>query len=215
VQAGPRRITLAVTGLDALLVRLAAQQIEHEPIETYSNGVRHVNNPRSGWERDRVRRGVRRRERGPSIGRAFVIDAVRHRSRRPCGWRSGGHVRWELAAVRCEEVRQADLRDGMTATHWSGWSPTPNEYSHTVPSAASPMRQAIAGSLIRFHGIALMRSITVEIDTNVASRTSPSGPFACGCLPGSGTSNTRNTLSPESSPAAQVTTPPRRGDRCR
>jgi hypothetical protein len=39
------RITLAVAGLDALLERLAAQRIEHEPIETYSNGVRHVNVP--------------------------------------------------------------------------------------------------------------------------------------------------------------------------
>jgi catechol 2,3-dioxygenase-like lactoylglutathione lyase family enzyme len=37
------RITLAVAGLDALLERLAAQGIEHEPIETYSNGVLHVN----------------------------------------------------------------------------------------------------------------------------------------------------------------------------
>jgi hypothetical protein len=36
----PRR-----AGLDALLERLAAQGIEHEPIETYSNGVRHVNIP--------------------------------------------------------------------------------------------------------------------------------------------------------------------------
>jgi catechol 2,3-dioxygenase-like lactoylglutathione lyase family enzyme len=39
------RITLAVAGLDALLERLAAQAIEHEPIETYPNGVRHVNVP--------------------------------------------------------------------------------------------------------------------------------------------------------------------------
>jgi catechol 2,3-dioxygenase-like lactoylglutathione lyase family enzyme len=44
-QAGTGRITLAVTGLDALLERLAAQRIEHEPIETYSNGVRHVKIP--------------------------------------------------------------------------------------------------------------------------------------------------------------------------
>ena len=44
-QAGAGRITLSVTGLDALLERLAAQRIEHEPIETYSNGVRHVNVP--------------------------------------------------------------------------------------------------------------------------------------------------------------------------
>ena len=41
-RAGAGRITLAVAGLDALLERLAAQSIEHEPIETYSNGVRHV-----------------------------------------------------------------------------------------------------------------------------------------------------------------------------
>ena len=42
-QAGAGRITLSVAALDALLERLAAQGIEHEPIETYSNGVRHVN----------------------------------------------------------------------------------------------------------------------------------------------------------------------------
>jgi catechol 2,3-dioxygenase-like lactoylglutathione lyase family enzyme len=44
-QAGAGRITLAVAGLDALLEQLAAQGIEHGPIETYSNGVRHVNVP--------------------------------------------------------------------------------------------------------------------------------------------------------------------------
>jgi catechol 2,3-dioxygenase-like lactoylglutathione lyase family enzyme len=44
-QAGAGRITLAVAGLDGLLERLADQRIEHEPIETYSNGVRHVNIP--------------------------------------------------------------------------------------------------------------------------------------------------------------------------
>ena len=43
--AGAGRITLAVAGLDTLLERLAAQRIEHEPIETYSNGVRHVKVP--------------------------------------------------------------------------------------------------------------------------------------------------------------------------
>ena len=31
--------------LDGLLERLAGQGIEHEPIETYSNGVRHVKIP--------------------------------------------------------------------------------------------------------------------------------------------------------------------------
>jgi catechol 2,3-dioxygenase-like lactoylglutathione lyase family enzyme len=44
-RAGAGRATLIVTGLDELLERLAAQRIEHEPIETYSNGVRHVNIP--------------------------------------------------------------------------------------------------------------------------------------------------------------------------
>jgi catechol 2,3-dioxygenase-like lactoylglutathione lyase family enzyme len=44
-QAGAGRMTLVVAGLDALLARLAAQQIEHEPIETYSNGVRHAKSP--------------------------------------------------------------------------------------------------------------------------------------------------------------------------
>jgi catechol 2,3-dioxygenase-like lactoylglutathione lyase family enzyme len=34
---------VAVTGLDGRLERLAAQRIEHESVETYSNGVRHVN----------------------------------------------------------------------------------------------------------------------------------------------------------------------------
>jgi catechol 2,3-dioxygenase-like lactoylglutathione lyase family enzyme len=43
--AGAGRITFAVAGLDALLQRIAAQGIEHEPIETYSNGVRHVKIP--------------------------------------------------------------------------------------------------------------------------------------------------------------------------
>jgi len=44
-RSGTGRITLSVIGLDALLERLAEQGIEHEPIETYSNGVRHANVP--------------------------------------------------------------------------------------------------------------------------------------------------------------------------
>jgi catechol 2,3-dioxygenase-like lactoylglutathione lyase family enzyme len=43
--AGAGRITFAVTGLDALLERLATAGIDHEPVETYSNGVRHVKVP--------------------------------------------------------------------------------------------------------------------------------------------------------------------------
>jgi catechol 2,3-dioxygenase-like lactoylglutathione lyase family enzyme len=44
-QAGTGRVAFAVAGLEALLAHLAAARIEHEPIETYSNGVRHVNIP--------------------------------------------------------------------------------------------------------------------------------------------------------------------------
>jgi catechol 2,3-dioxygenase-like lactoylglutathione lyase family enzyme len=44
-RAGAGRITFAVAGLEALLERLAVERIEHEPIETYSNGVRHVKVP--------------------------------------------------------------------------------------------------------------------------------------------------------------------------
>jgi catechol 2,3-dioxygenase-like lactoylglutathione lyase family enzyme len=44
-RAGSGRITFAVRGLDALLERLAEQGIGHEPVETYSNGVRHAKVP--------------------------------------------------------------------------------------------------------------------------------------------------------------------------
>jgi catechol 2,3-dioxygenase-like lactoylglutathione lyase family enzyme len=44
-QAGAGRITFAVSGLDELLERLTAEGIEHEPIKTYSNGVRHTKIP--------------------------------------------------------------------------------------------------------------------------------------------------------------------------
>jgi len=43
--AGSGRITFAVTGLDELLEHLAAERIDHESIETYANGVRHVTIP--------------------------------------------------------------------------------------------------------------------------------------------------------------------------
>jgi catechol 2,3-dioxygenase-like lactoylglutathione lyase family enzyme len=43
--AGTGRITFAVAGLDRFLERLAERRIEHEAIDTYSNGVRHVNVP--------------------------------------------------------------------------------------------------------------------------------------------------------------------------
>ncbi len=43
--AGAGRITLGVSGLDALLERLAAERIEHEPVETYTKGERHVKVP--------------------------------------------------------------------------------------------------------------------------------------------------------------------------
>lgn len=41
-RVGGAMITLGVTDLDDILVRLAAHGIGHEPMETYSNGVRHV-----------------------------------------------------------------------------------------------------------------------------------------------------------------------------
>jgi catechol 2,3-dioxygenase-like lactoylglutathione lyase family enzyme len=64
-QAGAGRITLAVAGLDALLERLAAERIEHEPIETYSNGVRHVNVPIRMGTRSRSPSRPTRRARRP------------------------------------------------------------------------------------------------------------------------------------------------------
>jgi catechol 2,3-dioxygenase-like lactoylglutathione lyase family enzyme len=44
-RAGAARITFLVTGLDGFLEQLAARRIEHEPIETYSNGVRNLKIP--------------------------------------------------------------------------------------------------------------------------------------------------------------------------
>ncbi|QWF78923.1 VOC family protein [Amycolatopsis sp. CA-230715] len=41
-RVGGTMITLGVTGLDDILARLAAYGIAHEPVETYGNGVRHV-----------------------------------------------------------------------------------------------------------------------------------------------------------------------------
>jgi hypothetical protein len=44
------RITLSVTGLDARLESLAVRRIDHEAIETYSNGGRHVTIPDPGGD---------------------------------------------------------------------------------------------------------------------------------------------------------------------
>jgi len=41
-RVGGVMITFGVTDLDDILARLAAHGIDHEPVETYSNGVRHV-----------------------------------------------------------------------------------------------------------------------------------------------------------------------------
>ncbi|MCT2587210.1 VOC family protein [Actinophytocola sp. S1-96] len=41
-RAGGAMVTLGVTDLDDILARLAAHGIEHEAVETYPNGVRHV-----------------------------------------------------------------------------------------------------------------------------------------------------------------------------
>jgi catechol 2,3-dioxygenase-like lactoylglutathione lyase family enzyme len=41
-RVGRAVVTLGVADLDEILARLAAHGIGHEPVETYSNGVRHV-----------------------------------------------------------------------------------------------------------------------------------------------------------------------------
>jgi catechol 2,3-dioxygenase-like lactoylglutathione lyase family enzyme len=41
-RVGGAMITLGVNDLDDILARLAAHGIGHEPVETYSSGVRHV-----------------------------------------------------------------------------------------------------------------------------------------------------------------------------
>jgi catechol 2,3-dioxygenase-like lactoylglutathione lyase family enzyme len=41
-RVGGTMITLGVTDLDDILARLAGHGIGHEPVETYGNGVRHV-----------------------------------------------------------------------------------------------------------------------------------------------------------------------------
>ncbi|WP_219520027.1 VOC family protein [Nonomuraea ceibae] len=41
-RVGGTMITFGVTDLDDILARLSAHGIEHEPVETYGNGVRHV-----------------------------------------------------------------------------------------------------------------------------------------------------------------------------
>jgi catechol 2,3-dioxygenase-like lactoylglutathione lyase family enzyme len=41
-RVGGTMITLGVTDLDDILARLATHGIDHEPVETYGNGVRHV-----------------------------------------------------------------------------------------------------------------------------------------------------------------------------
>jgi hypothetical protein len=45
VNAGAGRITLGVARLDALLERFSARGIDHEPVETYTNAVRHTKVP--------------------------------------------------------------------------------------------------------------------------------------------------------------------------
>lgn len=41
-RVGGAMITFGVSDLDAILARLAAHDITHEPVRTYGNGVRHV-----------------------------------------------------------------------------------------------------------------------------------------------------------------------------
>ncbi|MBB4906925.1 catechol 2,3-dioxygenase-like lactoylglutathione lyase family enzyme [Actinophytocola algeriensis] len=41
-RVGGSMVTFGVTDFDEILARLAANGIEHAPVETYGNGVRHV-----------------------------------------------------------------------------------------------------------------------------------------------------------------------------
>ena len=41
-RVGGAMVTFGVTDLDDILARLAAHGVTHEPVETYGNGVRHV-----------------------------------------------------------------------------------------------------------------------------------------------------------------------------
>ncbi|SDN07623.1 VOC family protein [Allokutzneria albata] len=41
-RVGKAMVTLGVTDLDDILARLAARGVEHDPVETYGYGVRHV-----------------------------------------------------------------------------------------------------------------------------------------------------------------------------
>jgi catechol 2,3-dioxygenase-like lactoylglutathione lyase family enzyme len=41
-RVGGAMVTFGVTDLDEILTRLVAHGVEHEPVETYGNGVRHV-----------------------------------------------------------------------------------------------------------------------------------------------------------------------------
>src|SRR5205823_4692740 len=69
--------------LDALLERLATGGIEHEPIETYSNGVRHVKVPDpDGNALALAERGARQPRRGGRRGWAVVFRGGEHPVRR-------------------------------------------------------------------------------------------------------------------------------------
>jgi hypothetical protein len=66
--AGGGRITLSVVGLDGLLERLSTHGIQHEPIEIYADGVRHVNVPDPDGKRLRSRSRLPHRTRLGAIG---------------------------------------------------------------------------------------------------------------------------------------------------
>src|SRR5688572_31578766 len=75
-RAGAGRITLEVTGLDALLGRLAGPGHRARADRDLLERRPPCENPRSGWERDRGGRAARCREPVTSLGRdrGFVID---------------------------------------------------------------------------------------------------------------------------------------------
>ena len=116
-RAGAGRITFAGVALDSLLEHLAAQGIEHEPIETDSDGARYVKIPRSGWECDRVRRASRRRERLTWIG----------------GARGGENVTFAYSSFSQQYTRQ-DVKGGAAQTVFAGWNSTTGQPINPYPA---------------------------------------------------------------------------------
>lgn len=131
-QASAGRITFAVAGLDALLERLVGQRIEHESIETYSNGVRHVKipdpdenaiafaeppdapgTPWAGTTHRRARSGILLRDRNGVFGRS-----------RRCGSEGGNRLVAGRRQVRLDRdglgVAAGEFADPVDQLGWVG-----------------------------------------------------------------------------------------------